>query len=300
VDSLTHALVAAIFAYALGFPQFIPFAVIGAVIIDTDVLFSLISDRHPSLYLFIHGGIAHSVAGAVVMSVLAYAGITLAALAGLVAPALLVRAGPAGFVVVLAGAFLHVAMDLPATPGLPLLAPASDKKYALFLLPGPSIFLMAVSLFFLIWIALGVVTLAEGMVAYGAIIVVFLLVRFAAFIVSRPALLGTMWAIPQVNPLRWLAIYESGDAWTARDYRIGLGMTDPVSYQKFRNTSQKEVASCSALPEVQRLRYHSYIVTAEKEEGSIIFSDPLRVSGRIFYPPHYNQVRIATGELDTA
>ena len=148
--------------------------------------------------------------------------------------------------------------------------------------------------------ALGVVTLAEGMVAYGAIIVVFLLVRFAAFLVSRPALCGTLWAIPQVNPLRWLAVYESGDAWTARDYRIGLGMTDPVSYQKFSNTSQNEVASWSVLPEVQRLRSRSYIVTAEKAEGSIIFSDPLRVSGKIFYPPHFKQVRIATGERDTA
>lgn len=300
MDSLTHALVAAILAYALGFPQFIPFAVIGAVIIDTDVLFSLISDRHPSLYLFIHGGIAHSLAGAVVMSVLAYTGIALASLAGLFSPAILVRAGPAGFAVVLLGAFLHIAMDLPATPGLPLLAPVSDKKYALFILPGPSIFLMAISLVFLIWMALGVVTLAEGMATYGAIIVLFLLVRFAAFLVSRPALRGTLWAIPQVNPLRWLAIYQSGDAWTARDYRIGLGMTDPARYPKFRNTSQKEVDSCSALPEVKRLRYHSYIVTAEKECDAIIFSDPLRVSGRIFYPPHFRQVSIATGERNTA
>ncbi len=210
-------------------------------------------------------------------------------------PALLVRTGPAGFAVVLAGAFLHIAMDLPATPGLPLLAPASDKKYALFILPGPSIFLMAVSLFFLIWMALGVVTLAEGMVAYGAILVLFLLVRFAAFLVSRPALRGTMWAIPQVNPLRWLAIYESGDAWTARDYRIGLGMTDPVSYPEIQKYKPERGRPCSALPEVQRLRYHSYIVTAEKEDGSIIFSDPLRVSGRIFYPPHFKQVRIAYG-----
>jgi inner membrane protein len=300
VDSLTHALVAAIVAYALGFPQFIPFVVIGAVIIDADVLFALVSDRHPSLYLFVHGGIAHSLAGAVVMSVLAYTGIALAALTGLISPAVLIRAGPAGFAVVLAGAFLHIAMDLPATPGLPLLAPASDKKYALFILPGPSIFLMAVSLFFLIWMAWGVVTLAEGMVTYASILVVFLLVRFAAFLASRPALRGTMWAIPQVNPLRWLAIYESGDSWMARDYRIGLGMTDPVSYPKFRNTSQKEFDSCSALPEVQRLRYHSYVVTVEKEDGSIIFSDPLRVSGRIFYPPHFRRVKIATGERETA
>ena len=176
MDSLTHALAAAIIAYSIGFPQFIPFAVIGAVIIDTDIIFSLISDSHPSLYLFVHGGIAHSLTGAVVMSALAYTGITLAALVGLINPALLVRAGPAGFAAVLFGAFLHIAMDLPATPGIPLFAPKSDKKYALFILPGPSLFMLTVSLFFLIWLALGVVTLAEGMATYAAILVAFLLV----------------------------------------------------------------------------------------------------------------------------
>ncbi|MGD0534734.1 MAG: metal-dependent hydrolase [Methanoregula sp.] len=295
MDSLTHALAAAIIAYSLGSPQFFPFAVIGAVIIDTDILFSLISDSHPSLYLFVHGGIAHSLAGAVVMSALAYTGITLAALAGLIDPAVLVRAGPAGFAAVLFGAFLHIAMDLPATPGIPLFAPKSDKKYALFILPGPSLFMLTVSLFFLIWLALGVVTLAEGMAAYAAILVAFLLVRFVAFLASRPALRGTMRAIPQVNPLRWLAISDSGYAWTVRDYRIGLGMTDPVNYPKYKNTSPEEVVPCLALPEVMRLRYYSYIVTAEKEGDTILFFDPLRVSGRLFYPPHFKQVRIAIG-----
>jgi len=295
VDSLTHGLVAAILAYILGFPQLIPFAVIGVVIIDTDVLFSLISDRHPSLYLFVHGGIAHSLAGAVVMSVLAYAGISLATLAGVIDPAILVRAGPAGFAAVLAGAFLHIAMDLPATPGIPLLAPKSDKKYALFILPGPSIFLMAVSLFFLFWMALGVVNVAQGMVAYAAILVAFLLVRFVAFLVSRPALRGTMRAIPQVNPLRWLAISDSGDAWTAQDYRIGLGMTDTVIMPKFRNTSAEEVAQYLAMPEVKRLMYQSYIVTAEQEGNNLILSDPLRESGRLFYPPHFKKVTIQAG-----
>ena len=87
MDSLTHALIAAILAYALGFPQLLPFVVLGAVIIDADILFSLLSRHHPSLYLFIHGGIAHSFAGAVVMAVLAYAGIALVTLTGFISPA---------------------------------------------------------------------------------------------------------------------------------------------------------------------------------------------------------------------
>ena len=159
-----------------------PFAVLGAVVIDTDILFSLFSRHHPSLYLFIHGGIAHSLTGAIVMSVLAYAGISLAALAGFISLAVITGAGPAGLAAVLAGAFLHLAMDLPATPGIPLLAPFSDRKYSLGILPGPSLLLMGISLFFLIWMVLGVVTLAEGMVAYAAIFGAFLLVRVVAYL----------------------------------------------------------------------------------------------------------------------
>jgi inner membrane protein len=160
--------------------------------------------------------------------------------------------------------------------------------------------MLAVSLFFLIWMAFGVVTLAEGMVAYAAILIMFLLVRFLAFLVSRPALRGTVQVIPQVNPLRWLAITDSGDTWMAQDYRIGRGMADPVNYPKFKNTSPGEVAPCLTLPEVRRLRYYSYIMTSEKKEGAIIISDPLRVSGRLFYPPHFKQVRIAAAGRDPA
>jgi len=296
VDSLTHALVAAILAYALGLPQLLPFVVLGAVIIDTDILFSLFSRHHPSLYLFIHGGIAHSLAGAVVMSILAYAGIVLATLTGFVNPALVWGIGPSGSAAVLAGAFLHLAMDLPATPGIPLLAPASDRKFAFFVLPGPSILLMAVSLFYVIWMALGVVTLAEGMVVYAAIFCAFLLVRITAFLASRPALCDAVWAIPQINPLRWLALYDTGAAWAAQEYRIGSGFSGSTVYPKFTNISGNEVAPYLVQPEVRRLRYHSYIVTAERDGNAITFSDPLRVSGRIFYPPHYKQVRVATGE----
>jgi len=38
-----------------------------------------------------------------------------------------------------------------------------------------------------------------------------------------------------------------------------------------------------------RLQFQSYTVTVGNE---IIFSDTLRESGRIFYPPHYRQVRV--------
>ena len=292
VDSLTHALVAAILAYAAGLPHLLPFFVLGAVIIDADILFSLFSRGNPLLYLFIHGGIAHSLAGAVVMSVLACAGIALATLAGLISPVLSFGAGPAGAAAVLAGAFLHLAMDLPASPGIPLLAPKSDKKYALFVLPGPSLFLMAESLFFLIWMALGVVTLAGGMAVYMALFCAFLLVRAVAFVISRPALRDTVLALPQPDPRRWLALYDRDDAWEVQEYRLGKGCGASAGWPKYRGTTATEVAPYLALPEIKRLRYHSYLVTVEKEEGTLVFADPLRVSGRIFYPPHYRRVQV--------
>ncbi|ABS56806.1 membrane-bound metal-dependent hydrolase [Methanoregula boonei 6A8] len=291
MDSLTHALVAAALAYAAGLPHLLPFFVLGAVIIDADVLFSLFSRNTPSLYLFIHGGIAHSLTGAVVMSALAYAGIVLATIAGLIPPALSFGFGPAGAAAVLTGAFLHLAMDLPASPGIPLLAPHSDKKYALFVLPGPSFLLMALSLFFLIWMALGVVTFAGGMAAYMAIFCVFLLVRAIAFCLSRPELRDVMLVLPQPDPRRWLALYDRGEAWEVKEYRMGRGSGASMVWQKYRGTTAAEIAPYLALPELKRLRYHSYLLTVEKENGALVFSDPLRVYGRIFYPPHYKQVR---------
>ncbi|MFA5331077.1 MAG: metal-dependent hydrolase [Methanoregula sp.] len=292
MDSLTHALVAAIVAYSLGFSQFVPFIVIGAVIIDADVLFSIFSNRHPSLYLFVHGGIAHSIAGVVAMSAFAYAGIGIAALAGLVSPTGFFGAGVYGFAAILAGGFLHIAMDLPATPGIPLLAPFSDKKFALFILPGPSLFLLGVSLFFLIWLALGVVTFVEGMTVYMAIFAAFLLARFIPFLLSRPGLAGSIKVIPRVNPLAWLAIRDRGDSWEVGMYRIGNETKSPVAFLKFRDTTDAEIAPYRSLPEVKRLMYQSYIVTAKKSDGSLVLCDPLRESGLLFYPPNFKRVTI--------
>ena len=289
MDSLTHALAAAILAYVLGFPQYIPFIVIGAVIIDADVLFGLFSKNSPDAYLFVHGGIAHSIAGVCIMSASACAGIGLAALAGFIDPAAIT---PAACAALFAGGFLHIAMDLPASPGIPLFAPISDKKYALFVLPGPSMLLLASSLFFLIWMALGVVTLAEGMVVYAAIFFAFLLVRSVAFAASRPALKGAYRVLPQPDPRRWVAFYDDGDEWTVVEFLLGKGFGDPACYPKYTWTDPAHVAPYVSLPEVRGLLYNSYIVTARKEGDSLILADPVRESGRLFYPPYYKRVVI--------
>ena len=51
-----------------------------------------------------------------------------------------------GFAAVLAGALLHLAIDVLACPGIPLLAPVADRKYTMGILPGPSILLACAAL----------------------------------------------------------------------------------------------------------------------------------------------------------
>jgi len=103
VDALSHALIALILFSATGLTLLLPFAILGAVIMDADIFFSFISDSDPLLYLFTHGGIAHSLAGALVLSVLAYVATVLIALAGIVPLAALGGYGVYGFAAILGG-----------------------------------------------------------------------------------------------------------------------------------------------------------------------------------------------------
>jgi hypothetical protein len=76
-------------------------------------------------------------------------------------------------------------------------------------------------------------------------------------------------------------------------YRIGKGRGEAGSFLKYRSTNDGETAPLLTLPEVKRLRFHSFIVTAEKGGSGIIFSDPLRGSGRIFYPLYSTRVTVS-------
>ena len=122
VDSFTHGLTAAILVYALGLPGIIPFAVAGAVILDADALFARVFDGRPSLYLFTHGGIAHSLAGAAVMALPAWAVAALVAPASRSSPRL---ESPPRLPPSSPGVYLHLGLDTLACPGIPLLVPAS-------------------------------------------------------------------------------------------------------------------------------------------------------------------------------
>jgi inner membrane protein len=287
VDSFTHALTAAIPVYVLGVPELIPFAVAGAVVIDADVFFSRFFDDRPGRYLLTHGGITHSIAGAAVMAVPAWAVATLVApAAGFPAAAV-----PIGFATALAGAYLHLGLDWLACPGIPLLAPRSDRKYTLGLLPGPSLLLFSVSIAFLVWLALGTSDLPGMLVAYGAFIAAFLAVRLAAFGLVRVRVRGGR-LIPRVSPLRWLVIGETPGAWTVGEYRFRTGMTAPTVYPKYRDTTPGEAAAYLETPEARRVRYHSYITTVMREGDTLVVADPLRESGAVFYPPHFKRAFI--------
>ncbi|MEN6343559.1 MAG: metal-dependent hydrolase [Methanospirillum sp.] len=292
MDSLTHGLTAAVLAFALGHPELIPFAVAGSMIVDVDVLFSRIGDRSPERYLFTHGGIAHSLLGAAVMGALAWVIVAPVAGAGLFPPAISGAALPAAFVAALLGAYLHIGLDTLACPGLPLLAPRSDRKYTVGLLPGPSALLMVASVAILALMALGVVGWPGMILPYVAVIAAFLAVRLAAFGLVRATLHGAGRPIPTVSPLRWLVIGETPDAWTVGQYRFGRGMAEPAVYPKYRDTTADEVAPYLDRPGVRRVRFHSYITTAASDGDTLVIADPLRMSGAIFYPPHFKEVRV--------
>ena len=294
MDPLTHGLAAGLVAYALGVPELIPFVVAGSMIVDADVLLSLVGDRDPRRYLLTHGGIAHSLAGAAVMGVLAWTVVAPAAGAGLFPPPLSGAAPLAALAAALLGAYLHVGLDWLACPGLPLLAPASDRKFTLGLLPGPSLLLFGATSALLAGVALGADAFS-ALVPYGVAVAGFVAIRLAAFALVRAGAPGAARYVPAARPLRWLLIDETPDAWSVGTYLVGRGTTGTATFPKYRGTTPAAVAPCLDLPEVRRVRYHSYITTATGEGGALVVADPLRQSGTVRYPPYFTEVRVPRG-----
>ncbi len=290
MDALSHALITAILFSSPGLTPLIPFAVLGAVIPDTDILFSLISDKNPSLYLFTHGGIAHSIAGAFGLSLLAAGTVILLTFVGIIPISAVVPAGALGFAAVLAGALLHIMIDVSAIPGIPLLAPFSDHKYTLGILPGPSL-LLAVAAFGLVVVTmLSAFPFSSAMLFYGITVVLYIAVRAGIFLIAAVRLPGRK--IPSVNPFRWLVIREDESSYGIRYYTLFEGFSDEDVMKKFKNTDAQETGIAFHLPEVRRFLFFSYIVTAERTGSGLILSDPLREKGYLYYPTHYKRVEV--------
>lgn len=290
MDALSHALVVIIILLALGLPALIPFAIIGAVILDVDIFFSLISDKSPRLYLFTHGGIAHSIFGAVVISALAYLSILGITVAGVIPSSLYPGSGIAVFAIILAGAFLHLFIDLLACPGIPILAPFSKAKFTLGILPGPSVLVMGSAIAVLFLIISSRVPIFATLSVYAIVVVLYLVFRTAMFLFAAAILPGRR--VPTINPFRWLVITENDTEYSVRYYMAFSGFSNVEVFEKYRNTNPGEVKRYFNMPEVRRLMFNSYIAIAERSGATLIISDPLREKGYLYYPPKYKLVAI--------
>jgi inner membrane protein len=284
VDSLTHALFASIAFILIGHPELVPFAVLGAVCPDVDFVFQRFSDRDPGLYMFTHGGITHSIAGALVTS-------AIATVPGVVAAFVLGYSVtvPLAFVAAAVGVLTHIALDFLAYPGIPLLYPATDRKYTLGISAGPTPYLLVASMVYGAFLLTGRAGIGDPWVYVGffALIIAATAV-LKAYVTARS---GGM-AIPGFNPMRWLIVAEGPETYRVNGYHLLRGPAPAVEFEKLGDISLEEVGKLRAIPEVKRMRYHSYIVTVTRNGGAIIFADPLREHGYLWYPPYYKRFAV--------
>jgi len=270
------------------------FGIIGTVLPDTDILMQPFSDTDPRLYVFSHGGITHSIAGSLLLSVTGFFTVCLLQLFGILS----LPADPGfwtfGLGMMTCGALLHVTLDYLACPGIPLFYPFSDEKYTLGIFPGPSIFLSIVSIVFLVLIITGLITeFADtgGIYTWG--IIFFAVIAFA-FV--KKGLVAVRFreneAIPTFNPLHWILISDNGKEYTISRYSLTRGVYGESVYKKTDGLGEEDIKDLADDPEMKRLRYYSYLVVYEQRPEGIRAYDPLRVSGLIFYPPKFREYEI--------
>jgi inner membrane protein len=252
VDSLTHILAVMLAAHNTLSGPYLFALVLGAVIPDIDILFKPFSDRHPSLYMFTHGGVTHSIPGAVAMAPLVLTGSAVAVAGG----AFPVPDQGLTWVLMgiffIFGTFTHLFLDALAYPGIPLLYPVSPQKYTVGIFPGPSLVIFAASLIFATLFLLG----------SGA-----------------PTLIGIYdekYILSSVNLLS-----EPGPE---------------QIFPKYRNTTPQQLDEVVKRPEYQRLKFYSYIITANRDGDQVVFTDPLRAGRIIFYPPYYTEIALPAPE----
>ncbi len=289
MDSFTHAFSIAIPLLLAGNAILVPFAVIGAVIPDIDGMFFFFPDDEPSQYIFTHGGITHSIAGAALLSLAAF--IALILLSNISWFGQLFPEGitmMAGFTI-LAGAMLHIFLDYLAYPGIPLLWPFTTEKFTLGIFPGPSLPILIVSLALLSLILTG----RAGNGHYQAYMIVFfaIILIYAGLAVYANAETDGK-AIPTMNPGRFIIIKETDGSFVVRPYDILHGTGGETLYRKYTNITPDKLAAIAKLPEVKRLYYHSYIVTAERRGDMVILRDPLREEKIFRYPLDYSSLMI--------
>lgn len=279
MDSLTHALIITVILVFIGRPDLLPYGIMGAVLIDIDVVFSFFSDRDPRLYIFTHGGFTHSIFGALIVS-LCIIVINLI-FSGVIGPF-----GTAALLAILAGALSHIVVDYLAYPGIPLFYPISDKKYTLGVMGGPSAFIMVGSVIFIALLLAGKASLDESwayMAFFGIILGLSTGTKCYATLKTRGRTIATM------NPFKWLVIEDKPDTYRFYTYDFFQKPSSGHTFEKYRGIDPTGAQRYDCLPELKRLRYHSYIVTVEKNGGSITYRDPIREGNHIWYPPYYKK-----------
>jgi inner membrane protein len=293
MDTITHALFVWMVFLLAGIPDLILFGMLGATLLDIDILFTHISDRYPKQYIFTHGGFVHSLFGATFVATGVIIGLVCIAGAGSVFGYVLPAITAAAFASIIAGALLHLALDVLAYPGIPLLYPISDEKYTIGIFPGPSIVLLVASSAFLVLTLLGIGTLAD-MRPYAVGFLLFLAISVGVRAYVAMSAKGT--PVPTRDPLRWILIHEAADFYRVEFFTIFQGITEKQVFLKYAGTTAREIEPYLRMPEVRRHRYHSYLSTAEKTGNVITFHDPLRELGYILYPPYYTCITLPLGE----
>jgi inner membrane protein len=273
-----------------GQQEFIIFGVIGAVILDTDILFTFVSRKRPGLYLYIHGGAAHSILGSAIMAACAYTIFFIVSVSmGMTFPSpVFYQFGIPAFLCTIGGAWIHVTLDYLATPGIPLFWPHLERKYTAGIFAGPSFFMIVVSWAFLILLILGVVPLSLVWI-YGILFIIFLITRGSIRVIAFLRLPAD--TFPTFNPLRWMVIRKEEGSWWAGFFSLkgtetGTAKTYPIS----NGVTPDDLKVIEAIPEVRRVRYHSYFTVTEQNGGTITVMDPMREDGTLRYPPYYSKV----------
>jgi len=292
VDALTHALVASSLFLATGYPDLVPFAIVGSVAIDIDILLMRFPERNPKYYVFTHGGFTHSILGSFLIGCIAFATVAIVTLLGSGAGLFGAGFGIPGFLAILIGSFTHIFCDFLACPGIPLLYPFTERKYTAGIFAGPSLFLLAVSLTYIGMLLLSLTTL-DNYGVWGAIFLSYTGIKAILKLYVAGTTDGV--TIPAVNPLKWLVIREENGSYAIQTRHLFKGLTESRIYPKFRNVDPEEIEPYWNLPEVRRHSYNSYITTVEKNGDTITFNDPLRSEGYMRYPFNHVKVDVIPG-----
>lgn len=284
MDSLTHALIIAVLLALVGRPDLAAYGIMGAVLIDVDVVFNVFSDRDPRLYIFTHGGITHSLLGAFTVSACIAILSVLASFAGFLPAFTLVA-----LATIIAGALSHITVDFLAYPGIPLFYPLSDQKKTAGIMGGPSAFIMAGSVIYLALILLGKASLEQSWVYiafFGVILGLCAGTKCYASLKTHGRTIATM------NPFKWLVIEDMPDTYRFYAYDFFHKPSTGHMFEKYNGIDRAEAERYCRIPELRRLRYHSYIVTVERNGVSITYRDPIRENNYIWYPPYFKKFSV--------